>query len=216
MPNNRPLLLFSLLVGTLVFLLTGRYAGARSRRPRRLPEHLKQVGVVSVLLRAATYLGHLEVVSRAVWLLFIPLFAWTTSLGGCRHPRHPAPSGKGLPQPGTHPAGGAPRRASGVVGSAAQSGFRGDRCGRLRLGRRRRGRRRPASPAGRHRALAGLPGRPARDGPALPDQPDHLLAATTRGCRPASPAGPATPPAGAPVLEPGRCVAADQRGPVPN
>lgn len=77
----RPLLLFSLLVGTLVFLLTGRYTGARSRRPRRLMEHLKQVGVVSVLLLAATYLGHLEVVSRAVWLLFIPLFAWTTSLG---------------------------------------------------------------------------------------------------------------------------------------
>ncbi len=77
----RPLLLFSLLVGTLVFLLTGRYTGVRSRRPRRLRAHLKQVGVVSVLLLAATYLGHLEVVSRAVWLFFIPLFAWTTSLG---------------------------------------------------------------------------------------------------------------------------------------
>lgn len=77
----RPLLLFSLLLGSLVFLMTGRYAVARSRHRRKMSEHLRQVGVVSILLLAATYLGHLEVVSRAVWLLFIPLFAFTTALG---------------------------------------------------------------------------------------------------------------------------------------
>lgn len=86
----RPLLLFSLLMASLVFLLTGRYAGVQGRRRRPLVDHLRQVGVVSVLLLAATYLGHLEVVSRAVWLMFIPLFAWTTTLGevGIRRIQH--------------------------------------------------------------------------------------------------------------------------------
>lgn len=77
----QPLLLFSLLLASLTFLLTGRYRTARQRTSRSLFEHLQQVGVVSVLLLAATYLGHLDVISRAVLLMFIPLLAVSTALG---------------------------------------------------------------------------------------------------------------------------------------
>ncbi len=77
----QPLLLFSLLLASLTFLLTGRYQTARKRQTRSVLEHVQQVGVVSVLLLAATYLGHLDVISRAVLLIFIPLLFISTSLG---------------------------------------------------------------------------------------------------------------------------------------
>jgi len=76
-----PLLFFSLLLATLTFLLTGRYRTVRHRQPPSVIEHLQQVGVVAVLLLAATYLGHLDVISRAVLLMFIPLLAMSTALG---------------------------------------------------------------------------------------------------------------------------------------
>ncbi len=77
----QPLLLFSLLLASLTFLLTGRYRTARHRQRRPVLEHVQQVGVVSVLLLAATYLGHLDVISRAVLLMFIPLLFISTALG---------------------------------------------------------------------------------------------------------------------------------------
>jgi N-acetylglucosaminyl-diphospho-decaprenol L-rhamnosyltransferase len=77
----RPLLLFSWLLASLTFLLTGRYRPDRLRSARSVPEHLQQVGVVAILLLASTYLGHLEVISRAVLLMFIPLLAVVTAAG---------------------------------------------------------------------------------------------------------------------------------------
>jgi len=75
------LLLFALLLATMTFLLTGRYAPGNHRPGRSRRDHLQQVGIVSILLLASTYLGHLEVISRAVLLLFIPLFALLTGVG---------------------------------------------------------------------------------------------------------------------------------------
>lgn len=76
-----PLLAFAALLASVTFLLTGRYRTDGRDRARSLGEHLQQVGVVAVLLLAATYLGHLDVVSRAVLLLFIPLLALATFAG---------------------------------------------------------------------------------------------------------------------------------------
>lgn len=76
----RPLLYFAWLLASVTFLMSGRYRPGHLRRPRAPLAHLQQVGVVSVLLLASTYLGHLEVVSRAVLLGFIPLFALLTGL----------------------------------------------------------------------------------------------------------------------------------------
>jgi GT2 family glycosyltransferase len=76
----RPLLLFSMLVASVTFLMTGRYRARRQRRPRPFAEHFKQMGAVALLLMASSYLGHLEVVSRAVLLAFVPLLAVTTLL----------------------------------------------------------------------------------------------------------------------------------------
>lgn len=76
-----PLLMFSWLLASATFLLTGRYRPGGLRAGRALAEHLRQIGVVGVLLLASTYLGHQEVISRAVLLLFIPLLAVATGLG---------------------------------------------------------------------------------------------------------------------------------------
>ena len=76
-----PLLGFSYLLASATFLLTGRYRAGGLRQPRSGGEHLRQIGVVSVLLLASTYLGHQEVISRAVLLMFIPLLAVVTGLG---------------------------------------------------------------------------------------------------------------------------------------
>ncbi len=76
-----PLLVYSWLLASATFLLTGRYRSGGLRAPRRSGEHLRQIGIVSVLLLASTYLGHQEVISRAVLLMFIPLLAMTTVLG---------------------------------------------------------------------------------------------------------------------------------------
>ncbi len=77
----QPLLMYSWLLATVTFLMTGRYRPGYLRNRRPALQHLQQVGVVSVLLLASTYLDHLEVVSRAVLLLFIPLVAVATALG---------------------------------------------------------------------------------------------------------------------------------------
>jgi len=76
-----PLLVFAWLLASATFWLTGRYRSGGLRRGHPAAEHLRQIGIVSVLLLASTYLGHQEVISRAVLLLFIPLFAVATGLG---------------------------------------------------------------------------------------------------------------------------------------
>lgn len=76
-----PLLGFAGVLASVTFLLTGRYRVDGRDRARSLGEHLQQVGVLAVLLLAATYLGHLDVVSRAVLLLFIPLLGLATFAG---------------------------------------------------------------------------------------------------------------------------------------
>jgi GT2 family glycosyltransferase len=81
MSEYLPLLLFSGLLATLTFLLSGRYRPGSRHQARPLTEHLQRVGIVGILLLASTYLGHLEVISRAVLLMFIPLLAVFTALG---------------------------------------------------------------------------------------------------------------------------------------
>ena len=76
-----PLLVFSLLLASATFLLTGRYRPGELRADRPLSEHLRQIGIVGVLLLASTYLGHQDFISRAVLLMFIPLLAVATALG---------------------------------------------------------------------------------------------------------------------------------------
>ncbi len=78
----RPLLLFGGLLASLTFLMAGRYRPEYLRSRRPVGEHLQQMGIVAVLMLASTYLGHLEVVSRAVLLIFIPLVTVLTVLGG--------------------------------------------------------------------------------------------------------------------------------------
>ena len=70
-----PLLAFAWLLVTVVFLTTGRYAPGKLRHPAGRGEDLQRVGVVFLLLLASTYLGHLELISRAVLLIFLPLLA---------------------------------------------------------------------------------------------------------------------------------------------
>jgi GT2 family glycosyltransferase len=77
----RPLLIFSCLLVSATFLLSGRYRDSRHRRPRGFLTHIRRVGIVSLLLLASTYLSHQQVYSRAVLLIFVPLFALTTALG---------------------------------------------------------------------------------------------------------------------------------------
>jgi len=76
----RPLLLFAALLTTVTFLLAGRYRLGRRRGPAAMG-HLKQIGTVSLLLLASSYLSHQQVYSRAVLLIFVPLFGLTTALG---------------------------------------------------------------------------------------------------------------------------------------
>jgi len=77
----RPLLLFAALLVSITFLLGGRYRMSRLRLPSSILAHLKQVGTVSLLLLASTYLSHQQVFSRAVLLIFVPLFAVASLLG---------------------------------------------------------------------------------------------------------------------------------------
>jgi GT2 family glycosyltransferase len=76
-----PLFWFAGMLASAVFWLTGRYRAGQLRARRAVGEHLRQIGIVGVLLLASTYLGHQEVISRAVLLAFIPLLAVATALG---------------------------------------------------------------------------------------------------------------------------------------
>ncbi len=76
------LLLFALLLATVTFLVSGRYRPGRGRGPGGAAAHLRLVGVVGLLLLASTFLSHQEVYSRAVLLMFLPLYALTSGLVG--------------------------------------------------------------------------------------------------------------------------------------
>ncbi len=71
----RPLQLYATLLMTLTFAWQGRYRVAATRVPTAPAERVQQVGVVALLLLASTFLSHQDVYSRAVLLLFVPLFA---------------------------------------------------------------------------------------------------------------------------------------------
>ena len=77
----RPLLFFANLLTTVSFIFLGRYRSGALRRPARAVERLQQIATVSLLLLASTYLSHQSVYSRAVLLLFIPLFGLTVTVG---------------------------------------------------------------------------------------------------------------------------------------
>ncbi len=76
-----PMLLFTGLLATLTFLLSGRYRSSRHRRRTPALVHWQQIGTVALLVLASSYLGHQEVISRAVLLMFVVLLAVMTSLG---------------------------------------------------------------------------------------------------------------------------------------
>ncbi len=68
-----PLLIYTLLLSTVVFLGSGRYAsGGLLGKPHPLRD-LQRAGTIFMLLLASTYLGHMEVISRAVLLIYLPL-----------------------------------------------------------------------------------------------------------------------------------------------
>ena len=77
----RPLHLFANLLMTVVFVFLGRYRSGALRQPDRVGPRMQQIASVALLLLASTYLSHQSVYSRAVLLLFIPLFAITATVG---------------------------------------------------------------------------------------------------------------------------------------
>jgi GT2 family glycosyltransferase len=75
----RPLLLYGLLLGSVTYLLAGRYRTAR-RTARGAGARLRQILVLSLLLVASSYLSHQQVFSRAVLLILVPLLLVTSAL----------------------------------------------------------------------------------------------------------------------------------------
>lgn len=77
----RPLLAFAILLASAAFLVRGRYRAWRARRFAGWGRHARDIGVVTLLLLASTYLGRQQTYSRAVLLLFAPLAVVTTAAG---------------------------------------------------------------------------------------------------------------------------------------
>ncbi len=79
----QPLLVYTLLLSTVVFLGSGRYAPGSLRGAQKRMQDMQRVGIIFMLLLASTYLGHMEVISRAVLLIYLPvlMLAITTSRG---------------------------------------------------------------------------------------------------------------------------------------
>lgn len=77
----RPLQIFATLLMTSTFAWRGRYRVEASRAATSAVSRVELVGVVSLLLLASTFLSHQDVYSRAVLLLFVPLFALCSELG---------------------------------------------------------------------------------------------------------------------------------------
>ncbi len=66
-----PLLLFSALLASLTFLSLGRYKSEGLRKSGSIVADVQRTGTVALLLLASSYLGHQEVVSRVVLLVFV-------------------------------------------------------------------------------------------------------------------------------------------------
>lgn len=77
---------WSALVVTVAFTMLGRYGGASLRRGLEWTAHLRQMGMVALLLLAGSYLGRDEVVSRAVLLAFLAVY--TVLSGWAMHVVH--------------------------------------------------------------------------------------------------------------------------------
>lgn len=67
--------LWSMVMVTSAFVLMGRYGGAAMRRGLAWGPHLRQMGMVALLLLAGSYLGREQVVSRAVLVAFLGIYA---------------------------------------------------------------------------------------------------------------------------------------------
>ena len=78
----RSVYLFAGLLATVTFAVSGRYRSEASRLSVHPFRHLQQTGTVALLLLASSYLGHQEVVSRVVLLLFLVLMTLMTALAG--------------------------------------------------------------------------------------------------------------------------------------
>ena len=68
-----PLLGYTLLLSSVVFWGSGRYAPGGLRDKGTWAQDLQRAGTVFMLVLASTYLGNMDVVSRAVLLVFAPL-----------------------------------------------------------------------------------------------------------------------------------------------
>ncbi len=84
-------LAWSAVMVTVAFALMGRYGGASLRRGLRWGAHLRQIGMVALLLLAGSYLGREQVVSRAVLVAFLGLYtllsAWALRQAHAVHAR---------------------------------------------------------------------------------------------------------------------------------
>lgn len=76
-----PLMVFSALLVSVTFLSTGRYKSQKLKKPKSFASGLQRTGTVALLLLASSYLGHQEVVSRAVLLVFVLLLGIFSDLG---------------------------------------------------------------------------------------------------------------------------------------
>ena len=80
--DYRRLFLFASLLTTVTFVLRGRYRRSRIRHAAELSSAGPLVGLVALLLLATTYLSRQQIYSRAVLLLFVPIFGLALSAVG--------------------------------------------------------------------------------------------------------------------------------------
>lgn len=82
---------WSVLMVTVAFVVQGRYRAAPLRRTVDWGPHVRQMGLVALLLLAGSYLGRDDVMSRAVLVVLLGLFtllsAWATSVVNGVHRR---------------------------------------------------------------------------------------------------------------------------------
>jgi len=82
---------YAAILVTVSFVLLGRYRATRLRTGLHWPSHFKQMGLVTLLLLAGSYLGRQEVMSRAVLIVLLVLYSgltiWTSAVIGRWH-RH--------------------------------------------------------------------------------------------------------------------------------
>jgi N-acetylglucosaminyl-diphospho-decaprenol L-rhamnosyltransferase len=75
-----PLFVLATLLGTVTFVMRGRYQRTHARQLATPTASPMLVGLIAVLLFATSYLSHERTFSRSMMLLFIPLFWMTLAL----------------------------------------------------------------------------------------------------------------------------------------